>query len=264
MLRLLPLLLALGCRESMGPRVDLPEDNPTPRYAALLAKVVTYDGYVDYDALELERGPLDEFVAWMADSRAWKYERPVDRPADFMNAYNALVMYQVLERERPKSVLSVRGWIPVPGARFFATTQFKLGREWLSLSEIEHERVRNSLLDYRVHAALNCASRSCPPMRRDLYTRKSLGIQLREQMGRWVNDDRGLYFDEDEVVFSPIFEWYGRDFAFWSAGQSLCEIALRYATQARALKLQAAAESGCKHRFFEYDWALNDAVQVQE
>ena len=247
----------IGCKESMRPSVPLSEANPTPRYAALLSEVVTYDGYIDYDKLEAKRGPLDDFIAWIADSRAWRLERPVDRPADYMNAYNALVMYQVLERKRPKSVLDVQGWIPVPGAKFFSTTQFKVGREWVSLSEIEHERVRNTMLDYRVHAALNCGSRSCPPMRRDLYVRKAIALQLREQMARWVADDRGLYFEDGVVVFNPIFDWYARDFEFWSAGLSLCEIARRHATGKRQHELVLADQDGCKHRFFEYDWSLN-------
>lgn len=262
---MLPLLLMLvGCRESMGPRVEVPEGNPTAAYAQLIAEVVTYEGYVDYGLLEQKRGPLDDYVSWMANSRAWRLERPVDRVDEFLNAYNALVLYQVLERGRPSSVLDVKGWIPVPGARFFATTQFKLGREWVSLSEIEHERVRQTALDYRVHAAMNCGARSCPPMRRDLYGKKSLNLQLREQMARWVNDDRGLWFDGDVVVFNPIFEWYERDFTFWSAGLDLCEVASRYATVERQKKLQAASKAGCPHRFFEYDWRLNDESATAE
>lgn len=257
----LAVVLCLGsCRESMYPAVDQTEANPTPKYAALLREVVTYDGYVDYDKLEASRGPLDEYVAWIAYSRAWRLERPIDRPADYINAYNALVLYQVLERGRPKSVMDVQGWLPVPGAKFFAMTQFKLGREWVSLSEIEHERVRNTLLDYRVHAALNCASRSCPPFRRDLYSDKSLGMQLRSQMQRWIADDRALYLEGDTVVFSPIFDWYARDFEFWSAGLNICEIARKHALGPRQQELTVAARDGCKHRFFEYDWSLNDAT----
>ena len=90
-----------GGRETLHPRVDLPEQNPTARYSALLVQVVTFDGYVDYEELEKQRGVLDEYVAWIAHSRAWRLERPVDRPADYLNAYNALVLYQVLERGGP-------------------------------------------------------------------------------------------------------------------------------------------------------------------
>lgn len=262
---MLTLLVLLGCRESMGPRVEVSEGrSASDAYAGLLAEVVTYDGYVDYELLEKKRGPLDDYVAWMANSRAWRLERPVDRVDEFLNAYNALVLYQVLERGRPSSVLDVKGWIPVPGAKFFAGTQFKLGREWVSLSEIEHERVRQTSLDYRVHAAMNCGARSCPPLRRDLYSRKGLNLQLREQMARWINDDRGLWFDGDTVVFNPIFDWYARDFAFWSAGENLCEIASHFAMSEREGRLKSASKAGCPHRFFDYDWSLNHAAVLAE
>ncbi len=252
-------LLLSACKETMLPTVEPPKTSPVPAYAALLTEVVTQDGYVDYDRLEARRKPLDDFVAWMAYSRPWRYERPVDRPADYLNAYNALVLYQVLERGRPRSVLEVQGWFGPPGTKFFLTTQFQIGRERVSLSEIEHERVRNTLLDYRVHAAMNCASASCPPLRRDLYTRRGLGLQLREQFARWIADDRGLYFEGDHVVFNPIFDWFARDFWFWSAGESLCEIARRHAVGLRQRNLTIAEERGCPHRFFDYDWSLNDA-----
>lgn len=247
-----------GGRETLHPRVDLPEQNPTARYSALLVQVVTFDGYVDYEELEKQRGVLDEYVAWIAHSRAWRLERPVDRPADYLNAYNALVLYQVLERGRPDSVLNVTGWLPVPGARFFKTTQFKVGRERVTLSEMMHERIRNAMLDYRVHAAMTRASMSSPPMRNELYVRRSLVVQLRHQMTRWMNDERGVRFDGHVPVFNSIFREYARDFEFWSAGQSLCEIASRNAAGELRQRLLGADATGCKHRFAEHDWALND------
>lgn len=259
------MVVGSGCREKMYPRVELKDGNPTPGYAALLTKVVTYDGYVNYDLLAENREPLDDFVAWMAYSRPWRLERPVDRPADFINAYNALVLYQVLERDRPASVMDVQGILGIPGGKFFNGTQFKLGREWITLSEIEHERVRNAILDHRVHAALNCASASCPPLRRELYSRRGLGVQLREQMGRWLDDDRGIQFDEDGgLLFNPIMDWFGRDFRFWSAGDNLCEISVRYTTGQRQRKVRAAMEDGCPHGFFEYDWSLNDTSTLHQ
>ena len=254
-------LLLGGCRTSMGPpdgtaALDAPYD-----WQDLLYEVVTPDGLVNYDLLEERREVLDQYVLWLADELNWSGKMTKDRHGAYLNAYNALVLYQVLERDRPASVLEPRRLLPVDGAAFFLETQFKVGHEWLSLSEIEHERVRQKELDIRDHAALNCASRSCPPLRNELYHSKQslLRAQLDDQMTRWVMSDRGVRIEDGVVVFNPIFDWYARDFHFWTAGRDLCDIAASYATGGLARELAALSDLGCPHRFFEYDWSLNDA-----
>ncbi len=254
------LLALLGCRETLYSPAEAPEKGAQRAYGELLERIVTTDGLVDYDLLEEDREPLDNYVAWLQTENAWKANRPNERPAEWVNAYNALVLFQVLERERPGSVLDVKGFLPVDGAKFFYGTQFPVNDgEYLSLSEIEHERVRHAELDFRVHAALNCASMSCPPLRPKLYAHKGFPQQLREQFSAWVDDPRGLYFEDDMVVFNPIFDWYANDFEFFSGGQDLCELTSKYTTGKRSQELRKLSAKGCPHRFFEYDWSLNDA-----
>lgn len=249
----------LACREPMPPRVPAARD-AVQRWDLALRAVVTDDGLVDYDALDSRRDDLDVFVAFLARPTTLAGPLKTERHAFWINAYNALTLYQVLERGRPASVLDVPGWLPIPGSGFFLETEFAVGHERLSLSDIEHERVRMLELDYRDHAALNCASRSCPPLRAGLYDQPNLASQLDEQMRRWIADpERGLRIESDVVVFSPIFEWYAKDFAFFSAGEDLCTLAARYADPPLADALRDRAAAGCPHRFFSYDWSLNDA-----
>lgn len=265
------LLLVPGCRSSLqSPTVDVP---PTVRedYDALLHRVVTADGLVDYDLLDERRHELDAYVAWIALPRAWQARRP-NWHGRYLNVYNALTLFQVLERGRPDSVLDPRGLLPAAGAKFFYETAFLVNGEWLSLSEIEHERVRQMELDLRDHAALNCASMSCPPLRNELYGQRGVVLrrQLADQMKRWMNDrKRGVRIEYDGpdgeaggngvAVFNPIFDWFANDFEFFSAGQDICQIAAHYATDDLRLDLGQLSEKGCPHRFFEYDWSLNDA-----
>ncbi|MBA2320538.1 MAG: DUF547 domain-containing protein [Deltaproteobacteria bacterium] len=258
---MIPVLLGLiACRESMYPKVSAPSKEPVAEYEALLAAVVTEDGFVDYDALEADREPLDRYVAWLANGDPIRGKNTNDHHATWLNAYNALVLYQVLERGRPASVLDVDVLLPIDGAGFFYETQFNVEDDWLSLAEIESERIRWMELDHRDHAALNCASRSCPPLRSELYRREKLEAQLRDQMKRWVDDDRrGVRIEGKEAVFNPIFEWYARDFDFFSAGKDICEIAANFAERKKATKLLDLSAHGCPHRFFTYDWSLNDA-----
>lgn len=251
--------LSGGCRETM--RSPAGWDKGAPKaWEARLAEVVTDEGLVDYDALEADRAALDAYVAWLGDEQAWPGRLTRDWHAQYLNAYNALVLFQVLERGRPASVRDVQGLVPIPGYKFFHGTQFPLGADHLTLSEVEHERVRWKEMDYRDHAALNCASRSCPPLRPELYVARGLKRQLDDQMSRWMSDpERGVRVEGGVAVFSPIFDWYARDFSFFSGGQDPCAIAADY-VQDRALarQLTELSAAGCPRTYFEYDWSLND------
>lgn len=257
---MLTLLLLAGCRETLVPGVPPPQRDAQRAWGELLSEVVTDDGYVDYDALESNREPLDGYVAWLATEEAWKGKLTKDWHAQYLNAYNALTIFQVLVRGRPASVLDVSSIVPVAGFGFFYGTDFELDDERLSLAEIEHERLRLKEVDYRDHAAMNCASRSCPPLRRELYKVGRLDEQLQEQMERWVADDeRGVRIEDGALVMSPIFDWYPRDFEFGSAGLNVCEVAAQYAKGDKRALLRKLGAQGCPHTTFAYDWSLNDA-----
>lgn len=257
---MLVLLTLLGCRETLVPGVAAPERDAQRAWGKLLRQAVTDDGYVDYDVLEADRAALDGYVAWLGTEGAWEGRLNKDWHAQYLNAYNALTIFQVLVRGRPASVLDVPSIVPVSGFGFFYATDFKLDNEELSLAEIEHERLRQKELDYRDHAALNCASRSCPPLRNELYRTPQLNEQLQNQMERWVADDeRGVRVVDGAVVMSPLFDWYNRDFEFGSIGQNVCEVAAQFAEGEKRAVLKRLAGEGCPHTTFEYDWSLNDS-----
>lgn len=254
------ILLAFACR-TVFPADGTPGGAPV-RWDRTLRAVVSSDGRVDYDALEAQRQSLDDFVVWLEQPAAFKGRISADRHAFWINAYNALTLYQVLERGRPSSVMDVAGVLPLAGSGFFLETAFDVGGEYVSLSEIEHERLRMKEYDYRDHAALNCASGGCPPLRAGLYTQEALPHELDEAMARWVNDPaRGVRVDDelDLVWFSPIFEWYGLDFTLGDHEDSLCALTAGFADPVLASRLRALDARGCPHRYTDYDWNLNQA-----
>jgi hypothetical protein len=219
---------------------------------------------VDYPTLRADRAALDVFVAQLALGSAPR-DRENAQHAFWLNAYNALVLWTVLEDgldETGASVMDVDGWLPIRGSGFFFERAYVIQGMPTSLWEIEHERLRGRVMDYRDHAALNCAGRSCPPLRPELYSQKDIQDQLDDQMGRWLADQvRGARFDGETVVFSPIFSWYAHDFEFLSAGDDLCTLAARHSVGGRRERFKSAANAGCPHSFFEYDWSLNDATR---
>ena len=60
----------------------------------------------------------------------------------------------------------------------------------LSLNDVEHEILRARFKDARVHAAVNCASFSCPPLLDEAFTAKKLEKQLDAQMRAFVVDPK--------------------------------------------------------------------------
>lgn len=249
--------LIAGCRIAMEPP-PAPADDPSAGYAALLAEVVDERGLVDYDALAANRAPLDAYVGWLGRPKGRSNDGD-DRLADDLNAYNAFVLWGVLETGRPASVQDVPGrFFSKPGAGFFVERAYTLGYDHVSLWELEHERIRVRSMDVRVHAAMNCASQSCPPLRRELYDAKRISQQLTDQMHTWVNDPRGIRVTPDHLEFSPIFDWFAKDFSFWTGHKTLCEVTAKYAEPALAERLDTLNTQGCPAPFFEYDWRLND------
>lgn len=252
------LLTGIGCRQTLS-STAVPAGNAVKQWELLLGRVVDDDGLVDYDTLEAERGALDTYVAYLADERSWSGRLTKDWHAQYLNAYNALVLFQILERGRPESVRDVGGIVPIPGYKFFHGTQFPLGVDSLTLSEIENERIRWKEMDYRDHAALNCGARSCPPLRPELYRPQGISGQLDTQMKRWLADEaRGVKIVDGKAVFSPIFDWYERDFTFFSAGLDPCTIAASHTDDdVKREALYALAGDGCPRTYSEYDWSLN-------
>lgn len=268
MIPMRPLLISAallgGCRTLVEPPMvepstrDQSATSVSRNYDELLGRIVQEDGTVNYNVLSANREALDVFVAALAEPSREGAAAPT--AAFWINAYNALVLYSVLETDRPSSVLDVDGWIPVDGAGFFFERAFRVRGEQLSLWDIEHERLRGVKMDHRIHAALNCASRSCPPLRAGLYSPGTLNSQLDEQMRMWLRDPtRGLKMVKGTPYFSDIFRMFSRDFYHFSSGQDLCKITAKYAKREHRKRLLDLSAQGCPHGYLSYDWRLNDS-----
>lgn len=259
LLRAAPALATLlglfACQTSVSSPAPVPSADPSAAYEDLLQRVVTEDGYVDWAAVQADRGALDAYVAWLSRPDALPAD-PVDAHATWLNAYNAWTLYGVLDTGVPASVKDVPGWLPQEGSGFFLERTYALGDRRVSLYTAEHTWIRGGFSDWRDHAALNCASASCPPLRRELYRPDRLEAQLDDQVRRWVDDPaRGWRVEEDTLVATPIFEWFAADFPTDERG--LCGLLAPYAGEARRQTLERLAASGCPTRSFEYDWRLN-------
>lgn len=245
------MFLLLACSQTIAPGTA-PSHDPSADWDATLARVVKRSGNVDYDALEADPDALDDYIGWLAVT-----PDPIPEGdaalARSINAYNAFVLKGVLANRPLTSVRDVSvGIFAFSGAGFFKGLRFTYDDDVVDLSGFENEHIREDFKDPRVHAAINCASAGCPPLRAALYTSQDLNAQLDAAMTTFIATRSRI--EGEEAVFSEIFSWFNSDFIDWGESATLCDYAAGFDPAYAPL-----AEAGCPHRFEDYDWSLNAA-----
>lgn len=181
----------------------------------VLEERVDARGFVDYRGLAADRADLDRYIALLrAASPASSPDLFPTRDhelAYYLNAYNAWVFRGVLDLG-PETE-SVWGFLGT-GLAFFSGMEIELGGRETSLKALEDEVIRAGYRDPRIHAALNCASVSCPRLPREAFTGPDLDGQLDAAIREFVTDPKHLAVDRAgrKVRMSKIFDWYADDF----------------------------------------------------
>jgi Protein of unknown function, DUF547 len=231
-------------------------------WATVLSKVVTEDGFVHHERIadntDGVRDALYRYVGLIGEvsplNRPELFPTEKDKLAYWINAYNAVCMYDVNKRGRPASIKNAGG---IPYAIFYFD-KFPYGGTDLTLDGVEKQYVR-SVGDPRVHFALNCSSYSCPPLRAEPYEAAKLDAQFDDQGRRYLSDPRGAVRDGDNVKLGEIFKFYQDEFlAAYRKSSGKSDAGLLEAIQS-----YAGAGSpilGAKgYTFMEYDWSINQA-----
>ncbi len=189
------------------------------------------------------------------------------RMAFWINLYNVLAIHGVLALGIRESVMEVPS--------FFGLVAYRVGDLVLTLDEIENGVLRRnaphpatgvrlfgdddprlalcpSRVDPRIHAALVCASTSCPPVA--FYQASKLDAQLELAALNYVAS--GVEVDDvNRTVRIPItFRYYQSDFGR-EAGVRL--FLVDYARDAQREALEAAFQAGYTLDYHRYDWSLN-------
>ncbi len=218
-------------------------------YAELLSLYV-HDGRVDYRGLKQAEEKLDRYLEHLARSNPQTGSRAAQM-ALYINAYNACTLKLILdhfENGRPVgSIKDIGGFFTKPWDIRFC----RVGGEALTLDEIEHGILRPDFKDPRVHFAVNCASRSCPPLLSEPYREATLERQLEGGTAAFINDPESNYLEGDRLHVSRIFKWFAEDFP-----QGVVPFFLRYARGDLAKRLRAHGDS-ISVRYLDYDWSLN-------
>jgi hypothetical protein len=228
-------------------------------WSALLTRHVDDRGLVDYRGFAGDRGALDAYLARLAkispDSDPGAFPTPRHALAYWLNAYNALVVRGVLDRGIDTPSVWGDGLF---GIGFFTAKRGVLGGRTVDLKGLEDDVVRARFRDPRVHAALNCASISCPRLPREAFDGETLDGRLDAAMREFVAAERNVAVDATArtVTLSKIFDWFDDDFldaerARGAKNPSVIGYVNRYRTPER----QIPADLRVVHR--AYDKGLN-------
>jgi hypothetical protein len=174
----------------------------------------------------------------------------------WINAYNILAIDTVLQHYPLESIRDLGSWL-TPVWRHDAGT---VAGELVSLHRIEHQILRR-MEDPRIHAAVVCASTSCPSLWREPYRAGDIQRQLEGAMLHWLADpQKGMRIDrsEEEIYLSKIFDWFEWD---WDEIGGVRAVLQRYAPPDHRDWLERHGEDA-DLEYFEYDWSLNDTPET--
>lgn len=217
-------------------------------WARLLADHVN-GGVVDYAGFGKDRDRLDGFLAELDRVEPADLSREGQK-ALWINAYNAYTIKLILTRYPDlKSIKDLGGLFSSP----WELEIVHVGGHVYTLDDVEHKILRQEFKDPRVHFAINCASKSCPPLLSAPYLPQTLDAQLDQVTRAFINDPTRTYLQGDSLFVSRIFKWFGEDF-----GDDPVRFVRRYALGEFLRRLEDRQGSGgLEVEYLPYDWSLN-------
>lgn len=192
-----------------------------------------------------------------------------ERLSFWINAYNALAIDAAARFGVRDSVREQAG--------FFHRAAYCIGGLRLSLEAIEHGVLRGNRPalprlappfapgdarlalclappEPRIHFALHCATRSCPPLR--VFTAANVDAELEGATAGFIAGG-GVTVDGEQVRLSAIFAFYADDFG---GREHLAAFIAPYLESERERGLLRSAFAAGREQYEPYDWALNAAA----
>ncbi|OAV45017.1 hypothetical protein A3850_011190 [Lewinella sp. 4G2] len=217
--------------------LEIPPASPSHQpWNTLLQRYVDDAGNVDYAGFKSSESELDAYLATLQETApkgTWGRRASL---AYWINAYNAFTIKRILRDYPVASITDLDGGDP------WKVKWIEIEGETYSLNNIEHDIIRPRFKDARIHFAVNCAAKSCPPLPNKAFMAANVESLLTERTRAFVRNPAYNTIG-DEVAVSKIFDWYGEDFGDLRT----------YLNKYLPTPIPADVEIG----FRDYDWALN-------
>lgn len=180
-----------------------------------------------------------------------------EKKAFWINVYNGYT--QVLLKNNPDKYKD--------RSAFFTSKQIQIAGKQFSLDDIEHGILRHSKikwslgylgklfpaktekelrvdsLDYRIHFALNCGAKSCPPIA--YYAPEKLDQQLEVATKNYLLNEVEVKQEDNTAYLPAIMGWFRRDFG---GKKKMKDLLQKHGF--------SSVNSSTGIRFKKYDWSL--------
>ena len=203
----------------------------------LLQKYVSASGKVNYKGIKADRSKLDAYISLLSQTALQSRWPRKEKMAYLINAYNAYTIQLIIDNYPVSSITNLHGGSP------WKVKLANLGGKKYSLDQIENEILRPQFKDARIHFAVNCAAKSCPPILNRAWTAQNLNRYFEQQARKFINNSAFNQISATEVKISKIFEWYAVDFG------NIIDYLNKYS--------KTTIQSNAKVTYMEYNWALN-------
>ncbi|XP_072014553.1 uncharacterized protein [Amphiura filiformis] len=203
---------------------------------------------------------------------------PDQKKAFFINVYNACTIHGLADLDTlPNSVLEVE--------QFWKKTAYVIGEQVYTLDDMEHGVLRGNrphpssdkpffgtedprlsvaleTVDPRIHFALVCGAKSCPPI--NVYSEKNLDYALNAAAGNYLDSEITVDVNKREIMLPKLLQWYGCDFG--ETPEEVARWTLPYVSDDKAQEMKTLLESNdqtdkLQIKYSTYDWQLNKATK---
>jgi len=247
------ILLILVCASIFGCMVKSFYSTSQPinhdKWSELLRKHVNHDGWLDYQGIQRDTDRFNEYLDLLENNHpnpnTWSKD---ERMAYWINAYNAFTVKLILDYYPVESIKDIKKGIPFVNS-VWDIEFIEIEGQSYSLNNIEHGILRPKFNEPRIHFAINCASYSCPVLRREAFEANRLDLQLKDATQTFLFDGERNRLDEFQPKLSKIFSWFKGDF---TKNGSLIEYI--------NLHTPNPIDSEAKIEYIDYDWRLNDSA----
>lgn len=234
---------------------------------------------VDYSSLY--HSP--DFHQYLVSIRKLRYFDPLllnntERKAFFLNVYNSLMIHAITVMSKPRTMFD--------RISMYNTAAYNIGGRHYTLNMIEHGILRSNRcgngpfaqpqfdqtdarlqctlphVDPRIHFALNCGARSCPPVR--FYEASNLDKALDSATRAYLLD---ITVDTNArtVTVPKLLQWYKADFCKEGDSDAVLKWTLPYLHSTtrkpieRLFRDRTEKSIPFKVTFASYDWTVNES-----
>jgi Protein of unknown function, DUF547 len=204
-------------------------------YDAFLQKYVSTSGKVNYK--KMKKSEIETIVKEFQAATPQKNWSQNEQLAYWLNTYNLFTIKLIADNYPVKKITDLDNSKP------WDVKRIELGGKKYALNDIENDLIRPTFKDARIHFAINCAAKSCPPLHNKAFTASNVQLLLEERAKSFIRS-KAMNLSAKKVVISKIFDWYKTDF------NDLTSFLNKYAT------IKIAKDASVEYA--EYDWNLNE------